>query len=60
MFPSEAYEIEEEAILKTGKVVPKDEVPDGANIVNSHTIYKVKVNNDASHKMKARISPHGN
>lgn len=27
---------------------------------NSHTLYKVKHNNDGSQKLKARIAPHGN
>lgn len=32
----------------------------GANIIGSHTLYKVKQNDDGSLKLKARIAPHGN
>lgn len=36
------------------------EVPKGANIVGSHVLYKIKVSEDNSLKLKARICPHGN
>lgn len=42
------------------KLIPRDQVPNNANIINSHTIYKVKINEDKPMKLKARIAPHGN
>lgn len=57
---SNAYKLEEEAFSKTVKVIPKSDVPENSNIIKSHTLYKVKINNDASMKLKALIAPHGN
>lgn len=37
-----------------------DDVPKNANIISSHVIYKIKISDDASLKLKARIAPHGN
>lgn len=42
------------------KPVPGDNVPSGGNLINSHTLYKVKSNDNGSFKLKARIVPHGN
>lgn len=55
-----AYDAEEAVFLKTVKIVPRGDVPNGANVINSHTVYKVKSNDDGSFKLKARIAPHGN
>lgn len=55
-----AYNSGEEDFKKTVKTVPIDEVPKDANVISSHVIYKVKVNDDKSLKLKARIAPHGN
>lgn len=55
-----AYQIEEENFLKTVKIVPISDVPDGANVIGSHVLYKVKKNDDESLKLKSRIAPHGN
>lgn len=55
-----AYKAEEETFLKTARPVPKDKIPPSSNIISSHTLYKVKMNDDGSLKLKARIAPHGN
>ena len=55
-----AYKLEEESFLKTVRPVPHDKIPAGSNIIRSHTLYKVKQNEDGSLKRKARIAPHGN
>lgn len=36
------------------------EVPDNATIISSHTVYRIKVEGDDAHSLKARIAPHGN
>ena len=55
-----AYSAEEAAFLKTVQPIPRSAVPEDANVIGSHTIYKVKANDDKSLKLKARIAPHGN
>ena len=55
-----AYVKEEEVFKKTVRMVHKSKIPKYANIITSHVIYKVKINDDGSQKMKARIAPHGN
>ena len=55
-----SYKQEEDSFLKTVKIIPSSQLPSGANIINSHTICKVKQNDDGSLKLKARIAPHGN
>lgn len=50
---------EEETFLKTARVVYHRDIPADANVINSHTLYKVK-QNDGSLKLKVRIAPHGN
>ena len=55
-----AYKAEEETFLKTVRPVTHDKVPKGSNVISSHTLYKVKQNDDGSLKLKARIAPHGN
>lgn len=42
------------------KVVPRNDVPDDANVINSHTLYKIKINDDRSPNLKACIPLHGN
>lgn len=63
-FPSfpllNAYKAEEDEFKKTVKKVPIEDVPKNANVISSHVIYKVKVKDDKSLKLKARIAPHGN
>lgn len=34
-------------------------IPRDANIISSQTVYKIKLNDDESSKLKARIAPHG-
>ena len=55
-----AYAAEEEAFLDTVKVIHRDNMPKRANVVNSHTLYRVKMCDDGSLKLKARIAPHVN
>lgn len=55
-----SYKKEESDFLRNVKIVPRSSVPKSANIIGSHTIYKVKVTDDKSLKLKARIAPHGN
>ena len=55
-----SYKAEEENFLKTFKIVSNREIPDGANIISSYTLYKVKHNDDGSLKLKAPVAPHGN
>lgn len=55
-----AYRKEEDEFTKNVEVVKRSSVPPGSNIISSHVIYKVKMNDDATLKLKARIAPHGN
>jgi len=55
-----AYKKEEENFVKTVKKVYISDVPKDANIISSHVLYKVKVLDDGSKLVKARIAPHGN
>jgi len=55
-----AFDKEEELFTKNVRLVHVNDVPKNANIITSHVIYKVKINDDGSKKMKARIAPHGN
>ena len=55
-----AYKREEESFKHTVRVVTRDTVPSNANVISSHVIYKIKLNDDNSLKLKARIAPHGN
>lgn len=63
-FPSyllqNAFEAEQLEFKNTVRVVARDDVPSDANIISSHVIYKTKVSDDESLKLKARIAPHGN
>lgn len=40
--------------------VNKLEIPESANIIRSHVVYKVKTDEEGKRKMKARLCPHGN
>ena len=55
-----AYDKEESSFKKIVKEIPLSEVPEGANVITSHVLYRVKICDDGSHIMKARIAPHGN
>ena len=54
------YRTEEESFMKTFRPVPIQDISPYGNIINNHTLYKVKRNDDGSLLLKARISPHGN
>lgn len=54
-----AYESEESELTNHVKCVPIPEVLFDANIVSSHTIYKIKVEEKHVLRLKARIAPHG-
>ena len=55
-----SYDAEEEKYISTVKRVPRRKVPRDANIVSSHVVYRIKVEDDDSLRLKARIAPHGN
>lgn len=55
-----AYRVEEEDFKKNVESVKRSCVPPGSNVISSHVIYKVKMNEDGSLKLKALIAPHGN
>lgn len=57
---SKAYKSEEDVLLKTVEVIPREKVPKNANVIRSHSLYMIKVNDDGSMKLKARIAPYGN
>lgn len=54
------YEGEEHKYIVTVKRVQRRQLPRDANIVSSHVVYKIKVEDDDSLRLKARIAPHGN
>lgn len=41
-------------------IVEDTEVSRSSNIISSHVVYKLKIDDDDRKKMKARICPHGN
>lgn len=55
-----AYAQEENDFTKSAKTVPLCEIPSTANIISSHVLYKIKVNDDLSLKQKALIAPYRN
>ena len=55
-----AYRTEEDAFKRTVREVSREAVPHNANVISSHVLYKLKINDDNSFKLKARIAPHGN
>lgn len=55
-----AYRKEEVQFLNIVKPVLIESVPRNANIIDSHTLYKVKHNDDDTLALKARIAPHVN
>lgn len=52
-----AYCAEEESFKKQISVIARSELPPGANLICSHVIYKIKVEDDGMLKMKARFAP---
>lgn len=55
-----AYKKEEDSFTKTVRKVPVRKIPVGCNVISSHVLYKVKVLDDGSKIVKARIAPHCN
>lgn len=55
-----AYMKEHNSFCETVTQVARAHVRNGADVINNHTIYKVKVNDDHTLMLKARIAPHGN
>lgn len=55
-----AYDKEERSYLEHVQPAQRRQIPHDANIVRSHVVYKLKVEDDGSLKLKARIAPHGN
>lgn len=53
------YKREEDVFADTVKCVPRRLVPNAANIISSHVLYKTNVNDDSSLSLKAPIAPHG-
>lgn len=53
------YKRVEQEFLKAGQIVPINNLPWNANIVNSHTLYKIEMNDDRSLKMNGRIARRG-
>lgn len=46
--------------MKKVRVVYKTDITKHSNIIYSHTIYKIKTNDDKTLKLKSRIAPQGN
>ena len=55
-----SYKREEEAFKRIVREVCRETVPSNANVISSHVLYKLKLNDDNTFKLKARIAPHGN
>ena len=55
-----AYQLEQEKYFKHVKPVPRKKALPNANRISSHVVYRIKVEDDQSLKLKARIAPHGN
>lgn len=59
-FFQKAYEREANAFKNTVETDPATEVPQGAEIINSHVIHKLEPVDDGSININARIAPHSN
>lgn len=58
-FPlAKGYLNEQSDFLKTVAIFPKHFLPADENIIGSHTVYKIKMNDDKSLMLKARIAAH--
>lgn len=55
-----AFTSEEGTFNKSVSVLSSDNVPLDANVIYSHTVYKLKVEYDGVLKLKDRIATHGN
>lgn len=57
----EAFEEEHDGNWKNAyTTTPEKEVPQDANVITSHVVYKIKTAETGEMKLKARIVPHGN
>lgn len=54
------FESEKKSFLQTVELIPMDNIVQVCNIIGSHTIYKIKINDDKSVKLKAYILSHEN
>lgn len=54
------YEDKDAYLKESLRTIYLHEFPHDANVISSHTIYKVKVCDDDSHALNARIAPHRN
>lgn len=50
-----AYKKDEDSFLRTVKVVHPDLVPNSANVINIHVLYKTKKDDDGSMKLKPQL-----
>ena len=55
-----SYEAEELEFKKHVKPVLISDIPPDANVISSHTVYKIKMEENNQLRLKARIAPHGN
>ena len=55
-----SYVAQEKSYLDHAKKIHVSKLPKSANIISSHTLYKVKSNDNGQLYIKARIVPHGN
>ena len=55
-----AYSEQEKKYLEHAKKIHVSKIPKKSNIITSHTLYKVKSNDEGKLYIKARIVPHGN
>lgn len=54
-----AYEAQEDEFTKRVRKVSVKEVPWGAHIIRSHTLYKTTLEVSGKLRLKAKIAPHG-
>lgn len=55
---SNAYEAEEANFTKECQIIPRNKVPNNANLIRSHVLYKIKHRDDSTLICKERIAPH--
>lgn len=54
------YEKTEHEFIKNAQCISRSSVPPDGSFIGNHFRYKVKVDDNESIKLKARIAPHGN
>lgn len=55
-----AYETEKAKFLQNFKRFPRSSLPKNANVVSSHTAYRIVLEDEEPLLLKAQIAPHGN